>query len=139
VAAILHEPSVARWWGTTGTDPRAEFEDPLAVLVDGELAGVVDVFEEREENYRHAALDIVLSERFQDRGVGRAALRLAVEQLAALGHHRVTIDPAVANARAIRCYAAVGFEPVGVMRRYERGPDGEWHDNLLMDLLIDEA
>jgi aminoglycoside 6'-N-acetyltransferase len=22
-----------------------------------------------------------------------------------------------------------------IMRRYERGPDGEWHDNLLMDLL----
>jgi aminoglycoside 6'-N-acetyltransferase len=24
---------------------------------------------------------------------------------------------------------------VGVMRAYERGPDGTWHDGLLMDLL----
>jgi aminoglycoside 6'-N-acetyltransferase len=24
------------------------------------------------------------------------------------------------------------------MRRYERGPDGTWHDGLLMDLLADE-
>lgn len=24
------------------------------------------------------------------------------------------------------------------MRRYERGADGNWHDNLLMDLLRDE-
>lgn len=34
--------------------------------------------------------------------------------------------------------ATVGFRPVGVMRRYERGADGDWHDGLLMDLLADE-
>jgi aminoglycoside 6'-N-acetyltransferase len=27
---------------------------------------------------------------------------------------------------------------VGIMRLYERGPDGTWHDGLLMDLLRDE-
>jgi aminoglycoside 6'-N-acetyltransferase len=27
---------------------------------------------------------------------------------------------------------------VGIMRRYERGPDGIWHDGLLMDLLSGE-
>jgi aminoglycoside 6'-N-acetyltransferase len=27
---------------------------------------------------------------------------------------------------------------VGIMRQYERGPDGTWHDGLLMDLLADE-
>jgi aminoglycoside 6'-N-acetyltransferase len=27
---------------------------------------------------------------------------------------------------------------VGVMRQYERGVDGRWHDNLLMDMLADE-
>ena len=54
------------------------------------------------------------------------------------GHHRLIIDPAVANERAIATYASLGFKPVGVMRRYERGPDGTWHDGLLMDLLADE-
>jgi len=54
------------------------------------------------------------------------------------GHHRVVIDPAADNAAAIRCYSKVGFRPVGIMRRYERGPDGTWHDGLLMDLLADE-
>ena len=54
------------------------------------------------------------------------------------GHHRITIDPAAHNERAIRSYAKVGFRPVGVMRRYERGPDGTFHDGLLMDLLRDE-
>src|SRR3712207_7691433 len=40
---------------------------------------------------------------------------------------------------AIRCYSAVGFRPVGVLRRYERDPDGTgWHDGLLMDLRSEE-
>jgi len=32
----------------------------------------------------------------------------------------------------------VGFRPVGVMRQYERGGDGHFHDGLLMDLLRGE-
>jgi aminoglycoside 6'-N-acetyltransferase len=56
------------------------------------------------------------------------------------GHHRVTIDPAVANAAAIRAYEKAGFEPVGVMRRYEQEPDGpNWRDALLMELLAADA
>src|SRR6185295_11085520 len=39
---------------------------------------------------------------------------------------------------AITGYRKVGFRPVGVMRQYERGPEGEWHDGLLMDLLAGE-
>jgi aminoglycoside 6'-N-acetyltransferase len=56
----------------------------------------------------------------------------------ARGHHRLTIDPATGNTAAIRCYTRVGFRPVGVMRRYERGPDGTFHDGLLMDLLSED-
>jgi aminoglycoside 6'-N-acetyltransferase len=48
------------------------------------------------------------------------------------------IDPAADSAAAIRCYSKVGFRPVGIMRRYERGSDGTWHDGLLMDLLAEE-
>ena len=54
------------------------------------------------------------------------------------GHHRLTIDPAADNARAIRTYEKVGFKPVGVMRMYERGSDGTYHDGLLMDMLAGE-
>jgi aminoglycoside 6'-N-acetyltransferase len=63
---------------------------------------------------------------------------LVAHLIEARGHHRLTIDPAAANARAIRCYAGVGFRPVGVMRQYERGEDGTWHDGLLMELLADD-
>ena len=39
---------------------------------------------------------------------------------------------------AIATYRRVGFRPVGIMRRYERGPDGTFHDGLLMDMLEGE-
>ena len=54
------------------------------------------------------------------------------------GHHRVTVDPAAANARAIHVYEKLGFRPVGVLRRYERVADGSWRDALLMELLAED-
>ncbi len=73
------------------------------------------------------------------RGIGTEAVRiLARHLLRDRGHHRLVIDPAASNEVAIRAYRRVGFRPVGIMRQYERGPDGSWHDGLLMDLLADE-
>ena len=67
-------------------------------------------------------------------GLGPEAIRLAARCLFEVrGHHRLTIDPAAENLRAIHAYERVGFRPVGVMRQYERGRDGTWHDGLLMD------
>ena len=145
LAAILAEPEVARWWGRWDADRvRADLlewegDAALAIESDGQLAGFLQVTEEDEPQYRHASLDVFLRTADQGRGLAREALRLVIAHLiAARGHHRLTIDPAAANERAIRAYAALGFKPVGVMRRYERGPDGEWHDGLLMDLLAEE-
>jgi aminoglycoside 6'-N-acetyltransferase len=72
--------------------------------------------------------------------VGRDAVRTLARHLVAdRGHHRLVIDPAADNEPAIRCYASVGFRPVGIMRRYEHDTDGDgWHDGLLMDLLAEE-
>ena len=75
----------------------------------------------------------------QGRGLGPDAIRTLARHLFERdGHHRLTIDPAVGNERAIRAYARVGFKPVGRMRQYQRFPDGTWRDALLMDLLADE-
>ena len=32
----------------------------------------------------------------------------------------------------------IGFTPVGVMRNYERGGDGTWHDGVLMEMLAED-
>ena len=143
--ALLTEPAVARWWHAWDAervreDLLAEDEESVIVIeVRGELAGMLLVYEEELDDFRHASLDIAIATAHQGLGLGPEALRLVVRHLVAEhGHHRFTIDPATGNERAIRAYAKLGFKPVGVMRSYERGADGAWHDALLMDLLADE-
>jgi aminoglycoside 6'-N-acetyltransferase len=145
IVAMLEEPEVAPWWGDydAGRVRRDHLEDDesetYAIEVGDEFAGVLLISEENEPDYRHAALDISLRTALHDRGLGREALRVAIDHLAGeRGHHRFTIDPAADNARAIRCYRAVGFRPVGTLRRYWRAPGGEWRDGLLMDLLAED-
>ena len=142
---VLREPEVARWWGAF--DEKGIREELLetaettafAIEVEGTFVGVVMCSEECEPDYRHAGIDIFLSSAFQGHGYGTDAVRTLARYLIDVrGHHRLTIDPATSNARAIRTYEKVGFKRVGVMRQYERGPDGTFHDGLLMDLLRDE-
>ena len=38
----------------------------------------------------------------------------------------------------IRAYEKGGFRPGGIVRRYERDPDGTRHDGLLMNALLGE-
>jgi aminoglycoside 6'-N-acetyltransferase len=141
--AMVREPAVTRWWGDYDLDrlrkELLEESETFAVTLDGEVIGLVMVSEEREPDYRHAALDISLATAYHGRGLGRESLKVVVDHLIdERGHHRLTIDPATDNEVAIRCYSAVGFRPVGVMRQYERAPDGRWRDGLLMELLADE-
>jgi aminoglycoside 6'-N-acetyltransferase len=141
---VVRTPEVTRWWGDSelGEIEREIADGDVCVYVievGGELVGMIQYHEESEPMYRSAGMDIVLAPQFQDRGLGTEALRTMARHLFEdRGHHRLTIDPAAANARAIATYAKVGFKPVGVMRQYERGSDGTWHDGLLMDMLRDE-
>jgi len=145
LVAIRRTPEVYAWWG--GTDIAAsvasDLQDPaLHILViewENRVVGLIQWYEETDPDYRHAGIDIFLDPAVHRRGLGTDAIRtLARHLFVDHGHHRLIIDPAVANTAAIDCYRKIGFQPVGVMRRYERGPDGTWHDNLLMDLLAEE-
>jgi aminoglycoside 6'-N-acetyltransferase len=123
----------------SATDDSADDEVQLAIELQGDVVGAIQYAEEDDPDYRHASIDIFLTTRVHGRGAGPDAVRTLARYLfEERGHHRLTIDPAASNARAIAAYAKVGFRPVGVMRQYERGPDGTWHDGLLMDLLREE-
>ena len=138
--AIHRTAEVSAWWGAMdagfpfGDDPTTT---RLTIEVDGAAAGVIQWGEEDEPDYRHAWVDMFLDPRLHSRGLGTEALKLMVDWLVReRGHHRVTIDPAVANAAAVRCYEKAGFRRVGVMRLAERGPDGAWRDSLLMEYVV---
>ena len=147
LAAILQTAEVARWWpdeDESTVRERLGAGEPdtttWAVRVDDEIAGLAQAWEEPDPMYRHGGIDVSLHPRFHGRGLGADTVRTVARWLFdERGHHRITIDPAAHNAVAIRCYERVGFRPVGVMRRYERGPDGAWHDGLLLDLLQGEV
>lgn len=143
---ILQTPEVARWW--TGYD-RARVESEFlagepgvtvyGIDLDGSLVGLIQVIEEPTPDFRHASIDLFLDPAVHGRRLGPDAIRaLARHLIQDNGHHRLTIDPAADNERAIRAYTKVGFRPVGRLRQYQRFPDGTWRDGLLMDLLADE-
>jgi aminoglycoside 6'-N-acetyltransferase len=146
LVAIRAHPDVWSRWGG-GDDPSAavlaELVDDGAVgfvmEVDGRVAGWISWYEQADPDYRHAGMDLYVDPTLRGRGVGPDAVRtLARHLLTDHGHHRLVIDPAADNLAAIRAYEKVGFKPVGIMRAYERGTDGTFHDGLLMDLLADD-
>lgn len=145
IAAIGEEPAVAPWWpGLTMEKVLAEARGQseatsFAVELEGELIGLAQYWEESDPDHRHAGIDLCLTTAKHGQGLGIDTVRTLARHLVDdLGHHRVVIDPALANERAIRCYERVGFRRVGVLRRYERGPDEEWRDGLLLELMAEE-
>jgi aminoglycoside 6'-N-acetyltransferase len=124
LAEIAAEPEVARWWlGLTEEDRSRR---PVLTKTPS-------------FDYRHASIDLFVATAWHAQGLGADTVRTLARWLSeARGHHRITIDPAVVNERAIRAYERAGFRRIGVMRRYERGADGDWRDGLLLDLLRED-
>ncbi len=141
---IRKEPEVARRWGIADIEKEIgeqfiEANEGFVIEVDGEVVGAIQYHEEDDPMYRHAGMDIFLTTSRHGQGLGTEAISLLARHLfEERGHHRLTIDPAADNAPAIRAYEKVGFRRVGIMRDYERGSDGVWHDGLLMDMLREE-
>jgi aminoglycoside 6'-N-acetyltransferase len=143
--AIVTHPAVRPVWGFV--DPEEYLADEVesdevgvyVIEMGGAVVGLVEFSEEDDPDYRSAGIDIALHPDVHGRGLCTDAVGILARYLIEMrGHHRLTIDPAADNVAAIRCYEKVGFRAVGVMRRYERGPDGTFHDGLLMDLLAQE-
>jgi aminoglycoside 6'-N-acetyltransferase len=138
--AILDEPAVARWWRRDEWR-RVVTPDAVTFAIEdgGEVVGMIQYEEELDPDYRQASIDLFLTESRHGQGLGRDSIRTLARYLfAERGHHRLTMDPVVENERAVRCYTAVGFRPVGVMRQYERVADGIYRDAWLMELVADD-
>lgn len=150
--AILREPAVAAFWTEADDDP--ETRDYLAgrdpdgadrittfvIALGNEPIGWIAGWERLEPDFiRHAGIDLFVATSHQGKSYGPEAIRLVCRFLfEERGHHRITIDPAASNVRAISAYEKVGFARVGVLRRYERGADGTFHDGMLLDLLPED-
>ena len=134
-------PEVARWWERPEDGWPLSSEaglHRLTVVVDREVAGYIQFWEEPDPDARHADVDIFLDPGSQGRGLGVEAMRTVIRHLIEeRGHHRITLGTSVDNARAIRCYEKVGFRRVGVMRKATRSHlTGEWEDEILMEYVV---
>lgn len=139
---IRERPEVSKWWDPVEDDfPWEEPESTrLTMEVDGQVAGMIQYYEETEPKFRHAGIDIFMDPDLHGQGIGTEAVRRVARILfEELGHHRVIIDPAADNKAAIRAYEKVGFKANGIARKAERDEDTQgWHDTLMMDLLVEE-
>jgi aminoglycoside 6'-N-acetyltransferase len=144
LADVFGCDGVRRWWGSEpGRDLAtmvADGDPEVTVLMierQGSVIGLIQYHQEDDPMYRHAGIDLAIHDAHQGNGYGPEAIRLVVDHLAELGHHRIVIDPNAANRPAIVAYERVGFRAVGVMRDYEWSEhEGRWTDGLLMELLI---
>ena len=138
--AILDEPEVAEWWRRSEWERVDELgAQTFAIEFGSAVAGCIQYSEETDPDYFSAAVDIFVGTAAQGRGVGLDAMRTLITWLFGVrGHHRLTVDPAAENARAIHVYEKLGFRSVGLLRRYERVEDDFWRDALLMELLAED-
>lgn len=135
---IIQAPGTAEWWGEyAGSDDDDVLLEGWTVCTEGRIIGWIGAEEEPSTRFASVQLDIMIAPEEHGNGFGPETLRTVIDHFAARGHHRFTIDPAVANERAIKVYESVGFKPIGIARQYERlSDDGEWLDGLLMDLIV---
>ena len=136
---IRDTPTVCRWWGHASDQPGWPLDEPdttsCTVWHGGEIIGFVQWYQNENPKYRHAGIDLFLVDAATGQGLGREVVTRVRQHLVDdLGHHRIVIDPAAHNMRAIACYTACGFRTVGTMHRYEQDDVGDgWHDGLLME------
>ena len=140
---LFEDPLVERWWGRHDdariTELLAGEAEVLGLVVerDGRLVGWIQVIEEESAAYRHAGIDVATVAEVHGTGVPTRALTLVRDWLVGpKGHPRPTTAPAASNDRAVAAYRKIGFRDVGVMRGYERTPDGSYHDALLMEFVV---
>lgn len=135
--AIRREPEVADWWGPLEED--FPWEEPtahrFAVLVEDQLAGMIQFSEENEPDYRSVEVDVFLGSAWHGQGHGTETMTTLIAHLTGgRGHHRVVLGTAVDNARAQRSYEKAGFRRVGVTRRSGRDfRTGEYGDEWFME------
>jgi aminoglycoside 6'-N-acetyltransferase len=135
------DPEVARFWDWE-TYTREEvrqrlMRDDLGAFVIVETAtdapvGLLEAW--TDDEWATGGLDMFLVPRARGRGLGPDAARALARHLVRdCGWSRVTVDPYVWNASAIRAWARAGFEPEG-----EHPPDAEHTAQWLLMVFVDD-
>lgn len=80
---------------------------------------------------------IYLHQNFHNVGLGTAMLTKLIELAKKEGMHRIGLRVIADNKLAIHLYQKLGFKIEGVMKDSYFGEDGEYHDELVMGLILE--
>jgi ribosomal-protein-alanine N-acetyltransferase len=123
----------------TGYVAGSETRIPLAVAIDGELAGVYTLSQIVHGLFRNAYLGYYAFVPHAGTGAMRSAMpsvfRFAFDEL---GLHRLQANVQPDNARSIALLRATGWREEGYARRYLK-IGGRWRDHLMFAILAEEA
>jgi aminoglycoside 6'-N-acetyltransferase len=135
IAGMLRDPDISEWYGDDHAESLAEIADhiddpmvaPFLVTLNGAPIGYLQAYHANRDAFWQAfgvpaetwGLDMMLAAH-RGQGLGRRLCRHMIDYLFTLpGVVRVQIDPDPENLRAVRCYAAAGFKPRGIMPGYD--------------------
>lgn len=114
-------------------------EPGWVIELDGRVIGAAFLHGVHHEDRRALLALGILDMALLGQGLGREAVQLMLgHAFGPMGLHRIGLRVLAFNQRAIRCYRACGFTEEG-RERQSALVDGQWHDDLIMGILADEA
>jgi RimJ/RimL family protein N-acetyltransferase len=106
-------------------------------LAGGQLIGMVNLYGGDPKN-RDYKLAIIIARPFWGHGFGREMVEFITRYaFRELGVHRISLQVAAANLRAIKCYETAGFKHEGRLRQANFANES-WSDELLMGMLRED-
>ncbi|MBR6027931.1 MAG: GNAT family N-acetyltransferase [Clostridia bacterium] len=123
---------------TKAESPR---EIELVAEVDGEIAGTagVDSLRAAEKTRHRASFGISIAKAWWGLGIGRALTEACIECARAAGYLQLELEVVADNARALALYRRAGFVEYGRNPRGFRTRQGQWQENVLMRLDLEES
>ena len=117
---------------------RKAFHFAIETITDNKLIGGTGLFE-IDWTSRSAMVGIsIYNPKYWGKGYGEESMNLLLSfAFRNLNLNRVELDTFDFNKRAQKCYLKAGFKEVG-RRRKARFIDGQYHDDVIMDVLKDE-
>lgn len=110
----------------------------VALDASGTVVGWCDIDRRWREGFRHSGrLGIGIVAEARGRGLGRRLMTEAIEAAWRNGMERIELEVFASNTRAMALYESLGFRHEGRKRR-ARKLDGEYDDDVLMALLLDD-
>lgn len=87
----------------------------LVAMLDGQVIGYAGAWIILDESH---ITNIAIAEAFRGHGYGRTLTRALLQYLSNLGAAYATLEVRKSNIRAQHLYTSLGFQPVGVRKRY---------------------